>query len=99
LILTAPSGQTYVTTAGSALLFPRLCQATGAIAAPEVDTPDDHCGQRTAMMPKRSKTRAQNRAHRITAERRQNRQARATRPAHCINASGPAPPDDNPPPF
>lgn len=30
LILTSPAGRTYVTTPGSALLFPSLCAATGA---------------------------------------------------------------------
>ncbi|HZC92163.1 MAG TPA: HNH endonuclease signature motif containing protein [Mycobacterium sp.] len=107
LILTSPSGQTYVTTPGSALLFPSLCQATGSIAAPEVDTPADHCGQRTAMMPKRPKTRAQNRAHRITTERHRNRDSRVTRhrartyasSADWINSTSPGPPDDDPPPF
>jgi hypothetical protein len=34
LILTAPSGQTYVTTPGSALLFPRLCTPTGEVHSP-----------------------------------------------------------------
>ncbi|EUA50871.1 HNH endonuclease family protein [Mycobacterium xenopi 3993] len=33
LILTAPTGHTYVTTPGSALLFPALCQPTGEMAA------------------------------------------------------------------
>ena len=31
LIWTSPSGQTYVTTPGSALLFPSLCVPTGAL--------------------------------------------------------------------
>ena len=70
LILTSPAGRTYVTTPGSALLFPSLCLATGAIPAPEADPPPDYCGERTAMMPTRRRTRAQNRAHRIATERR-----------------------------
>ena len=44
--------------------------------APEADLPLDYCAERTAMMPKRRRTRAQNRAHRIATERRHNREAR-----------------------
>ena len=101
VILTSPSGQTYVTTPGSALLFPSLCRPTRGLPAPETDPPLDHCGDRTAMMPKRRRTRAQNRAHRTTAERRQNHQARMTRQANSMSYLGPAPPDtdDDPPPF
>ncbi len=106
LILTSPAGHTYVTTPGSALLFPSLCLSTGGIPALEVDPPLDYCGQRTAMMPKRRRTRAQDRAHRIATERRQNHHARTTPRAHrpsadCSSYIGPAPPDteDEPPPF
>ena len=95
---TSPAGQTYVTTPGSALLFPSLCHAVGDMPAPEADLPLDYCAERTAMMPKRRRTRAQNRAHRIATERRQNREERRPEPARRV---GPAPPetDDNPPPF
>ncbi|OCB40382.1 hypothetical protein A5676_11590 [Mycobacterium malmoense] len=93
LILTSPAGQTYVTTPGSALLFPGLCRATGAIAAPEADAPQDYCGQRTAMMPRRRRTRAQDRAYRVATERRHNREARR---AASVTA---ADPDHDPPPF
>ncbi|MHA7650073.1 HNH endonuclease signature motif containing protein [Mycobacterium sp. ML4] len=90
LILTSPAGDTHVTTPGSALLFPSLCHAVGGMPAPEAQTPDPgYCAERTAMMPKRRRTRAQDRAHRIAAERRANRHART--------ATGP--PDDDPPPF
>src|SRR5271166_1534925 len=41
LIPTSPSGHTYVTTPGSALLFPSLCLSNGAIPAPEADPPPD----------------------------------------------------------
>ena len=98
LILTSPAGRTYVTTPGSALLFPSLCHAVGGMPAPEADLPPDHRAQRSAMMPKRRRTRAQNRAHRIAVERRANHQARQTRRAEYSN-TGPAPPDDDPPPF
>ena len=92
LILTSPAGQTYVTTPGSALLFPSLCHAVGGMPAPEADPPPDDRAQRTAMMPKRRRTRTQDRAKRVATERRQNRDARMAR-------TGPAPPNDDPPPF
>jgi len=102
LILTAPSGHTYVTTPGSALLFPSLCRPTGELAEPPADSPPQYCADRSAMMPKRRRTRAQDRAHRIATERRQNRAAReARRRAREAAWFGPAPPDtdDDPPPF
>jgi hypothetical protein len=91
VILTSPSGQTYVTTPGSALLFPSLCRPTGDLP-PHVNRPTEHCGERTAMMPRRRRTRAQNRAQRIATERRQN---------HHLSYRRPAPPhaDHDPPPF
>ncbi|UXA07987.1 HNH endonuclease [Mycobacterium sp. SMC-2] len=104
LILTSPAGRTYVTTPGSALLFPSLCRATGAIAAAEADPdPDpDYCAQRTAMMPRRRRTRNQNRATRIATERRHNRDARTARregdEARCAIPAD-APGDGEPPPF
>ena len=96
LILDSPAGQTYVTTPGSALLFPSLCHAVGGMQAPEAAPPSDYCAQRSAMMPKRRRTRTQDRAYRAATERRANHQARMARQAE--NA-GPAPPDDDPPPF
>ncbi|ETB04094.1 hypothetical protein P863_22355, partial [Mycobacterium avium subsp. silvaticum ATCC 49884] len=69
LILTSPAGQTYVTTPGSALLFPSLCVPTGEPARP-VAAGSQPCGERTAMMPTRRRTRGQNRAARVAAERR-----------------------------
>ncbi|OBH53028.1 hypothetical protein A5687_07900 [Mycobacterium mantenii] len=102
LILTSPSGRTYVTTPGSALLFPSLCAPTGEILAPAAPRAEP-CGERTAMMPRRNRTRAQNRAHRVATERGQNRQARqAKRRERAAAYFGPAPPadaDDDPPPF
>jgi hypothetical protein len=95
LIWTAPSGQTYITTPGSALLFPTLCVPTGQLAPPQPTPTGSRCADRAAMMPQRRRTRAQNRTARITAERKQNRQTRQAA------RSGPAPPDtdDEPPPF
>jgi hypothetical protein len=101
VILTSSSGQTYVTMPGSALLFPSLCTSTGELAPPKPTPPGSSCADRTAMMPKRRRTRAQNRAHRIATERRQNHKARTTRPTDHRSYLGPAPPDtdDEPPPF
>ncbi|WP_083198744.1 HNH endonuclease signature motif containing protein, partial [Mycobacterium malmoense] len=100
LIWRLPDGHTYVTTPGSALLFPTLCAPTGD--PPLTPVTAERCGQRTAMMPLRTRTRAQNRAQRIATERHHNRQARlATPPAVPTGTapSGPAPPDDEPPPL
>jgi hypothetical protein len=101
VILKSPSGQTYVTTPGSALLFPSLCLSTGGVPAPEADPPIEYCGDRTAMMPRRRRPRVQDRAHRIAAERRQNRSARMSHRADHMSHLGPAPPttDRDPPPF
>ena len=98
VIWTSPSGQTYVTTPGSALLFPSLCRPTGELPIPGPGRAD-RCGEKTAMMPLRKTTRAQNRAHYIAAERHRNRQ---TRQSGQVAQTGPAPPapgDDDPPPF
>jgi hypothetical protein len=98
MIWTLPDGQTYVTMPGSALLFPTMCAPTGA--APKAKPTGERCGDRTAMMPLRTKTRAQNRAHRIATERRHNRQTRLATQAVQITQTGPPPPDDDePPPF
>lgn len=96
VIWTLPDGHTYVTMPGSALLFPHLCAPTGDLPA-VVPTPDVRCGSRVSMMPGRTRTRAQNRAHRVAAERRHNRQNRQA--AHA--AQSPPPPRDpeEPPPF
>ena len=96
VIWTSPSGQTYVTAPGSAFLFPSLCVPT-EVLEPVPDRP--RCTDRAAMMPTRRRTRAQNRANYVAAERRHNRAARqAAQHAAC---GGPAPParDDEPPPF
>ena len=93
LILTSPTGQTHVTTPGSALLFPSLCNAVGGIPTPETDPPPpEPCTNRAAMMPKRHRTRTKARAHRVATQRRHNRETRL--------AAQPRPsPDHDPPPF
>jgi Domain of unknown function (DUF222) len=105
LIFTSPGGQTYVTTPGSALLFPSLCQAVGGMPTPEADSAPDDCAERTAMMPKRRRTRAKDRAYQVAAERHQNhqaRQAQAQSDAQLLRANPPRgynPGPDEPPPF
>jgi hypothetical protein len=99
---TCLAGHTHVTTPGSALLFPSLCRAVGGMPAPEADPPQDYCGERTALMPKRTRTRAQNRADRIATEHRQNREAREARRRVCKPCDfGPSDAigDGEPPPF
>ena len=101
VILTSPAGKTYVTTPGSALLFPSLCLPTGDLPTrAEPGSPIDYCGDRTAMMPTRRRTRAQDRANRVAGERRQNHQAphdRGRSPATSDRARRAQ--DDDPPPF
>jgi hypothetical protein len=97
VVWTLPDGPTYVTTPGSALLFPTLCVPTGDVPPRIAAADTEGCGDRTAMMPLRTRTRAQNRAHRIATERHLNRQ---TRFAGHTTQAGPAPPvDEDPPPF
>ncbi|QUR66431.1 HNH endonuclease signature motif containing protein [Mycobacterium spongiae] len=105
VIVTSPAGRTYVTTPASALLFPSLCRATGALPAPEADPPPDDPAGRTARMPRRRRTRADDRAHHIATERRHNRNTRTrnTRTAQLVESAtstDPTPTNNNdPPPF
>ncbi|HXO80412.1 MAG TPA: HNH endonuclease signature motif containing protein, partial [Mycobacterium sp.] len=96
VIWISPSEQTYVTAPGSAFVFPSLCVPTQVLEP----VPDrSRCADRAAMMPTRRRTRAQNRANYVAAERRHNRAARQA--AQHAAFGGPAPParDDEPPPF
>jgi hypothetical protein len=101
VILNSPAGKTYVTTPGSALLFPSLCLPTGNLAGHETDSQIEYCGDRNAMMPRRSGTCRQPGADRVVAERRRNHVARTTRQTSSFSCLGPAPrdADDEPPPF
>ena len=102
LILTSPAGQTYVTTPGSALLFPSLCYSVGGCPPGNRPPVEDYCGQRSATMPKRRRTRAQDHASRVATERDTIANARIRPTARkAVSHSGPAPPDtdDEPPPF
>lgn len=97
VIWTSPSGERYVTTPGSALLFPSLCRPTGELE--HVPRADDRGGERTAMMPKRRMTRAQNRARRIADERRLNREDREVHIAKKRWERALLMATDEPPPF
>jgi hypothetical protein len=70
VIWTSPTGRTYTTRPGSRLLIPALCVPTGDLpAAPTAGPPSkDRC----LMMPKRQRTREQDRIQRINAERALN---------------------------
>lgn len=70
VVWTSPSGQKYTTWPGSRLLFPSLCLPTGQL--PSVPTTDPPPGDRGLMMPLRRRTREQDRAKRIDAERALN---------------------------
>ena len=80
-----------------------LCAPTGDLPEPDPPTRGDRCGDRTAMMPTRQRTRAQHRADAITAERHHNQQTRQARhhnrdPAYFADTPPPTD-DDEPPPF
>jgi hypothetical protein len=99
VIWSVPNGRTHVTTPGSAVLFPGLC--AGVDPPPAIAKPDAQRGDRHAMMPRRARTRAQNRTERVGAERRHNRSTREARRRYWQYAHfGPRDAsDDEPPPF
>ncbi|MFI5505903.1 DUF222 domain-containing protein [Mycobacterium sp. NPDC051804] len=70
VIWTCPQGQTYTTHPGSRLLFPTLCRPTAPVTVVHSDTP--HTAARGLAMPRRTTTRAQNRAQAIKDERQFN---------------------------
>jgi hypothetical protein len=82
VVWTTPSGHTYVTRPGSRLLFPALCRPTAEL--PSATRDDRPPGARGVMMPIRRRTRAQDRAHRIDAER-------ALNAAHVAERNQPSP--------
>ena len=69
---TAPTGPTYSTKPGGALFFPILATPTGEVAIRTLTTEPGRC--RGVMMPRRTRTRAQEHQDRIAAERRINEQ-------------------------
>ena len=68
IVFTSPSGRTYTTTPGGALFFPDLATPTETLTVSPREKPPDNPG-RTLMMPTRKRTRAEERAARITTER------------------------------
>jgi hypothetical protein len=95
LFWTEPSRHTYVTTPGSALLFPALCAPTGELAPPNPTSAGAPCADRTAMMPnanappppasppntnKTGKDGAKNCESSLTMSRRPSRNAAAAQP-------------------
>jgi hypothetical protein len=104
IIWTSPAGDRYVTTPGSALIFPSLCEPTGPITITSRE--DQRRGDRNVMMPRRRRTRDQQRAAAISEERRHNRERRSTlMPATVFDEdldyedTLPVAHDTSPPPF
>jgi hypothetical protein len=69
IIWSSPTGHTYTTLPGSRILFPTLCRPTAPVIASA--TPITEPGRDLAM-PRRRRTRAENRHQSIEAERRLN---------------------------
>jgi hypothetical protein len=72
MIWTAPDGQTYTTYPGSRILFPSLCRPTAPVTATAPATATTSEPGRSLAMPRRKRTRAENRRRAIEAERRLN---------------------------
>ena len=70
IVWTSPSGQVYTTRPGSRVLFPTLCLPTAELST--APTEYRQSGDRGIMMPARRRTREQDRARRIDAERALN---------------------------
>jgi Domain of unknown function (DUF222) len=69
---TSPSGHTYTTTPGGSIFFPVLARSTGELKIAQVVEPPRLT--KGLMMPRRKRTRAEDRRYRITSERRINEQ-------------------------
>jgi hypothetical protein len=69
IVLGAPTGHVYRTEPHGAAMFPALAHPTGELNLPPYVVPPE--ADRSAMMPRRTQTRDQDRRDRITAERRQ----------------------------
>ena len=86
MVFTTPSGRVHTTEPFGAMLFPQLALPTGELDLPEQPPPDENRGLK---MPKRKRTRAQERAYRIQRER--NAMRPATPPTHHHSESRRAP--------
>ena len=92
---TAPRGHTYTTTPGGSIFFPVLARPTGELNVARVVEPPRVT--KGLMMPRRKRTRAEDRRYRITSERRINEQRLAEErlaQQRRKRAAG-----DDPPPF
>jgi hypothetical protein len=101
---TSPDGQRYTTHPGSRLLFPTLCQPTAPITTRDERDADAARPSRGLMMPRRIRTRAQNRTKAINDERQHNEavilQASGNACDETYFPSRPRPAGDHdPPPF
>jgi hypothetical protein len=72
VVWTTPTGRTYSTKPGGSLFFPILATPTGEAAIRKLTT--EPAELRGLMMPRRTRTRTEERNERITAERRINEQ-------------------------
>lgn len=70
IVLTSPSGRTYTTSPTGARFFPQFATPTETLSLPNSPPPT---ADRELAMPKRRRTRAQDRAYRIEYERGLNR--------------------------
>jgi hypothetical protein len=100
IVWTSPAGQRILTTPGSRGILPALCVPTAPVVLQQRRPPEDRCGDRTVMMPRRRRTRTQQRAADITAERHVNHQARTNpKPRWHPEADVAITQEANPPPF
>lgn len=72
VVWTSPGGQVVTTHPGSRVLFPALCRPTAPVAVPAADRVTGPVRPSGLGMPRRSQTRAQARARRISEQRREN---------------------------
>jgi hypothetical protein len=87
IIWTSPHGRTYTTEPGSKLLFPSLCTPTAPVTISTEEAEQARAQHNPGLtMPRRKRTRAQDRAQRITDDRRLNEEETA------LAAAGAAPP-------
>jgi hypothetical protein len=77
MVFTTPSGRVHTTTPFGALLFPQLAVPGGELVLPQPPPPGENRG---LAMPKRKRTRAQERAYRIQRERNANAARHAANP-------------------
>jgi hypothetical protein len=98
IIWTAPDGSTHTTTPGSQLLFPELCTPTAPITTTTAPPPAHTAG---LTMPRRRRTRAQDRAYRIDYERQHNQMLcdQPENPSDVDDYFASRPQDETPPPF